>query len=174
MKLKETILSLFKEEKELSPEEIAENIKEVELCLKKIPWDILKKYKESTGKEYIKIFFKTRRTQDGYSQLNKLTAYITPENTINLELNRFWHYETWTFRYLSKWNENSRKHINDFEKIISENDTWKIEISKYKNDIFKLEKKLHDKIRNQEIIAPIKNAIAKVLGKNKKINLEEV
>lgn len=170
MKLKEKISSLF-EEKELSPEEVAGNIKEIEEYLLTIPKDLLEKYKESTGENYIKIFWKERKENEKYFQSEKLVAVITPENTINLTLDRFWHYDTWTFRYVSKWNENSDKHINDFEVVIGENQTWKKQISHFKNSILGLKKKLHSKIRNQKIIKPIKQAIGKVFKTEKKENI---
>jgi len=164
MKIKERALSLF-EEKRLSPEEIAENVKEIEWYLSQISKDLLEEYTKTTGKDSIKIFSKERKEKDKYPQLEKLIAYITPESDVNLKLERFWHYETWTFRYVDKWNEDSSKHINDFETVISETLNWKESISYFKKDIFTLEKKLRSKIRNHKILKPVKQALGTIFNK---------
>ena len=184
-KLINSIMSLGKT-KELSPEEIAENIKEVENYLENFPWDLLKEYKEVKGKDYITIFKKDRREPYGssilpdmypspynYSHTLRLKADIGKDNKINLRLTHFWNYDWWSFEYISKRNENSWEHLNDMSSVIGQSLQWKKNISNYKKNIFTLEKKLRNKIRNHKIIAPIKNAIGRVLGKKKDIAPEK-
>lgn len=76
-------------DKELSPEEIQENIKEITKYLSTLPKDLLQKYKESTGQDNIIIFKNTRTEKGKYDQMDKLTATISPDNKLDLILNIF-------------------------------------------------------------------------------------
>ena len=155
MTLKETIKSWIYE-KERNPEEIAEDIEEVGAYLQKIPSELLMQYKQITGKNRIKIFSKKRIDDSKMRNLSELIVHIWEDNTLNLEVFDRGEHKGWSHGSVSVWDRDLRKGSTD--RLLSAKN-WREYVSKYKKDIFKLEKKLQDKIRNYKIINPVKNAI---------------
>ena len=151
MTLKETLKSWIYE-KELTPEEIENNINEVEDYLKKFPKELFLEYKKETGKDRISIFHK-QWYNNNMRYDDQLFADITDDNNINLHLHTWGEHKGWTHSNREVW-ENPKEYY-----WVS---VWKENISQYKKDIFKLEEKLRKKIRNQKIIAPVKNKIKSI------------